>query len=108
MKKSITNSFLLATSLLASAGHADNMPSNHALLEAQTVTIRTNGIYPLIELQPCPNNCPTRLLSFAPGAQVFIRGKTTSLNTLQDGQVLFGTVFINSGQPPAIRKIIAE
>ncbi len=108
MHKLIGKSLSLLAMLLATTGLADTDLNNSVPLEARTVTIRAAGMYPLAELRPCLRGCPMRLLPFAPGAQIYIGNEKRSLASLEDGLVLFGTVFLSQSEPLAIRDIIAE
>lgn len=108
MSKLITNLFLTACFLFTiSTVNAEIDSSSQTIIEMADVTIRMTNSHPYAEFRPC-EGCPSRLLSFSPTAQIYLRGQRTTASELQDGQTFTGTIFIQSSPIESIREIVAK
>ena len=93
--------------LLSANSYAEEEMLTHSSLEMVEVTIRMTGGHPYGELRPCPE-CPLRLLPFASDALVYINGQRMTADSLQNDQVLEGTVFLRNKPIDSINEIIAK
>ncbi|KRW62837.1 hypothetical protein [Pseudomonas sp. TTU2014-080ASC] len=79
---------------------------NSLILEKASVTIRMMNNNPYAELRLC-EGCPLRLLPFTRDAQIYLKGQRQTKLVLSDGQVLLGTVFVQSKPVDSISEIVA-
>ncbi|MFI8744902.1 hypothetical protein ACIGKL_07075 [Pseudomonas sp. NPDC077186] len=107
MKRLHAHLLFLLTLLLSEPGHSEEGTIIASPLEFVEVTIRMSGDHPYGELRMC-EECPMRLLPFAPGALVYINGQRITADRLQDGQSLEGTVFLRNKPIDSINEIIAK
>lgn len=87
--------------------HAEIDSNSQTIIEMADVTIRMTNNHPYAEFTPC-DDCPSRLLSFSPTAQIYLHGQRTAASELQDGQTITGTIFIQSSPIESIREIVAK
>ncbi|WP_061240654.1 hypothetical protein [Ectopseudomonas composti] len=99
---------MLPIGMTLNAGvYAEEDINSYTPLEMIEATIRMTGGHPYGELRPCPE-CPLRLLPFAPGAFVYINGQRMTADSLQNGQTLKGTVFLQNKPIDSIHEIVAK
>ena len=105
----IITSLALAASLLLMANtvHAETDSNSQTIIEMADITIRMTNNHPYAEFRPC-EGCQFRLLSFSPTAQLYLDGQKTTTDTLQNGQKIRGTVFIQNSPIESIREIVAK
>ncbi|HZX15524.1 MAG TPA: hypothetical protein VFF22_01475 [Pseudomonas sp.] len=108
MVKSITSLILILSFISTiSISHAETANNSRTTIEGANVTIRMTNNQPYAEFQPC-DDCPYRLLSFTPTAQIYLNGEKTTASALQDGQTMEGTVFIQQRPIESIIEIVAN
>lgn len=98
---------ILSLIFTASASHADTASNSQVIVEGANITIRMTNNQPYAEFQPC-DGCPYRLLSFTPTAKIYLGGQKNTANSLQDGQALEGTIFIQRRPIESISEIVAN
>jgi hypothetical protein len=93
-----------STSLTAYAQEPDE--ASVSILEKASVTIRLMNNNPYAELRLC-SDCPLRLLPFTRDAVIYLKGQRQTSQVLSDGQILLGTVFVQSQPVDSISEIVA-
>ncbi|WXL25098.1 hypothetical protein WG219_17605 [Ectopseudomonas mendocina] len=107
MKNLIQQSLLAGILSLAPFTQAQEAIEDDSLiLEKASVTIRMMNNNPYAELRLC-EGCPLRLLPFTRDAQIYLKGQRQTKLVLSDGQVLLGTVFVQSKPVDSISEIVA-